>query len=231
MPTSQSLAAVQAEYEEAAQAYLRSLTLENFMEAEQQGKQRAMTLASLTLVRLRRPDVHVYNEMLVQYRLRKGGPIRQVVPDNMVVLHNGELMVDGSFNLPLQPAHPFWVLEYVSRLNKRKDYEQNFVKYEKELKVPYYLLFYPDDQELSLYHRRRSRYASVRPGASGRLAIPEIELEVALLDGWVRYWFRGALLPLPDELQQQLDDLRRQNEAKDEEIARLRAQLEQLRRT
>jgi Uma2 family endonuclease len=236
MSTSQRVAAVKAEYEEAAQTYLNSLKVENIMEARAQGQQRAVTLASLALVRHRRPEVHVYNEMLVQYRAEKGPPIRQVVPDNMVVLYDGELTVEGSFNLPLQPERPFWVLEYVSRHNIRKDYEDNFGKYEKELKVPYYLLFYPDDQELSLYHLRRARYVSIKPNAHGRLAIPQIDVEVALHDGWVRYWFRGALLPLPAELQQQVDDanrqmdiLRRENEAKDREIERLRAQLDRLR--
>src|SRR5262249_23491721 len=82
------------------------------------------------------------------------------------------------------------VLEYVSKNNKRKDYEDNFRKYERELKVPYYLLFYPDNEELTLFHRRGSKYVSVKPNAAGRLAIPELELEVALLDGWVRFWFR-----------------------------------------
>src|SRR5688572_7655358 len=54
-------------YERAAQEYLRNLPLEHFMEATAQATQREITLASLALVRARRPDFHVFNELLVQY--------------------------------------------------------------------------------------------------------------------------------------------------------------------
>ena len=33
---------------------------------------------------------------------------------------------------------------------------------------------------------------------------------MGILDGWVRYWFRGERLPLPADLQRDLDQLRRQ---------------------
>lgn len=80
------------------------------------------------------------------------------------------------------------------------------------------------------------KYTAVPPGPSGRRPIPELELEVALLDGWVRYWFRGELLPLPGDLLQQLnaarealaaarselDAERQARRALEEEVARLR---------
>src|SRR5205807_2592729 len=108
-----------------------------------------------------------------------------------------------------------------------------------------------------LFHHDGTRYASVVPDAQGRRAIPELDLEVALLDGWVRFWFRRELLPLPGELQRQLDETRRElseanrrneestrqlteanrrsNEmskqltATEDELARLRSELERLR--
>jgi len=143
------------------------------------------------------------------------------------------------------------VLEYVSRSNRRKDYEDNMRKYEHELKVPYYLLFAPHEQEVTLYRHTGERYVSVPANEHGRHTLPELELEMALLDGWVRYWFRGELLPLPgdllsrvDELARQLneaqrygDEVRRQRDTEQErrlaaetEAARLRAELEALRR-
>lgn len=216
---------LKVEYYEAAQAYLKSLPPEHFMEANPQGIQRAITLASLALVGLRRPDVHYYNEMLVQYRMKKGEKIRQVVPDNLIVLHDGELIVDGSYDLELQPALPFCTLEYVSKASERKDYDDNYDRYEQELKVPYYLLFYPEDEELKLYRRGRSKYVSVKPNVDERYTIEEIETEVAILDGWVRYWFRGNLLSLPTELQLQVDALVKQLADKDAVIADRDAQL------
>ncbi len=202
---------LRAAYEAAAQEYLRSLPLEHFMEATAQATQRKITLESLDLVHAHRPDVHVFNELLVQYPGDGGiGGFRQVVPDNMVVIASEPPEAETSFNVELETARPLWVMEYVSRSNKRKDYEESFDKYERDLKVPYYLLFYPDDQELTLYHRGARKYVSVKPNEHGRLAIPELDLEMGVLDGWVRYWYRGELLPLPAELQRDLDEARRQ---------------------
>jgi hypothetical protein len=230
-------------YHEAAQAYLRGLPLEHFMESTDQATQRKITLESLDLVTAVLAKVHVYNELLVQYPYGRPPVIHQVVPDNMVVVHDGDIEADGSYDVPLQPAKPFWVLEYVSKGSQRKDYEESFDKYEKELKVPYYLVFYPDNQELTLCHRGRTRYVSVKPNAAGRLAIPELEIEVTILGGWVRFWFRGRLLPLPAELQREVEEMRaqldaaqqalesanRRAEAAKQELARLRSELKQLR--
>lgn len=201
-------ALLEVRYYQAAQEYLRNLTDENHMEATAQAYQRKVTLESLDLVSARRPEVQVFNELLVQYPREGTRKPGQVVPDNMVVLHEQSLKVEGSYDVPLQPVPPFWVLEYVSKNNRRKDYENSMVKYEHELKVPYYLLFVPDEQERTLYHHTGDRYVSVKPNDRGRCAIPELELELDILGGWVRYWFRGELLPLPADLLRSLDSER-----------------------
>jgi hypothetical protein len=102
--------------------------------------------------------------------------------------------------------------------------------------VPYYLLFYPEAQELSLFRHTGEKFVTVTPNEHGRLAIPELELEAAIHDGWVRYWFRGELLPLPgdlkralDEARRERDEARRQLQAAEDENARLRAELERRR--
>lgn len=206
---------IEMEYDEAAEKYLRSLTLENFMEAPEQATQREITLESFALVKAKRQDVHVFNELLIQYPNpnRRKRRKQQVVPDNMIVLHDGPLKTGRSYNLPLVPCGPFWVMEYVSQSNKRKDYDESMIKYEHELKVPYYLLFVPDEQELTLYRHNGTRYVTAMPSKQGRYAVPELEMELGLVDGWVRYWFKGQLLPLPADLQRDLDEARRQLEA------------------
>jgi Uma2 family endonuclease len=235
-------------YEMAADRYLRSLPLEHFMEATPQATQRKITLESFDLIHAMRPDVQCFNELLVQYP-RKGADSElpgQVVPDNMVVVHPEPIRVEGSYNLPLQPVGPLLVLEYVSKRSLRKDYDANMLKYEQHVRVPYYLLFYPDADEVSLFGLGAQGYAAVHPNPAGRLAIPELELEVGLLEGWVRFWFRGELLPLPGELlnernlaRDQLSAARRQLQAASDsqqqaeqraitaeaEIARLREEL------
>lgn len=49
----------------------------------------------------------------------------------------------------------------------------------------------------------------VKPNAQRRWPIPELELEVGLLNGWVRIWYQGRLLPLPADLQRELDETQR----------------------
>jgi Uma2 family endonuclease len=203
-------AIIAVNYAEAAQAYLRSLPPEHFMEATAQATQRKITLESLDLVHARRPEVQVFNELLVQYPKPRQRQPGQIVPDNMVVVWKEPITADGSFDTPLEPTGPFWVLEYVSKYNKRKDYEKSFDKYEKGLKVPYYLIFYPDNQELTLYQHTGRKYLSVPPNEENRFPLPELSLEVGLLDGWVRYWYEGELLPLPADMQRDLDETRRQ---------------------
>jgi hypothetical protein len=229
MPTEVPRMFVEIQYHRAAQDYLGKLPLRHFMEATPQATQRAITLACLALLCVHRADVHVFNELLVQYPLRRRRKLGQVVPDNMVVIHPGSIKAEGSYDLPLQPSAPFWVIEYVPKSRERKDYVESMRKYEDELKVPYYLVFYPDHQELSLFHHNGTKYVSVPPNEQGRHPIPELELELALLDGWVRFWFRGELLPLPGELLRQRDEERQGRLAAEAELTRLRQEVERLR--
>ncbi len=115
MSTTLPRALLSIRYAEAAQAYLRSLPLEHFMEATSQACQRKITLESLDLVHARCPEVQVFNELLVQYPQGRKNKPGQVVPDNMIVVCPGPIKAEESYDVPLQPAKSFWVLEYVSR--------------------------------------------------------------------------------------------------------------------
>ena len=201
-------------------AFIKKEHPEHFIESVTQATQRKITVASLDLVVAERPDVHVYSELLIQWRNEKH-EMRRVVPDNMVVIAEKKPKVSTNFAIPIQPARPFIVFEYVSKTNPRKDYQKSYDKYEIELKVPYYLLFYPDAQELSLYklNKRKGKYVSVHPDDAGHYAIGELDLTIALLDGWARYWWKGKLLPLPTELQAELVQVRK-------EVVALRRQLD-----
>lgn len=241
------------EYEQLARAYQKTLPLEHYMESLDQSMQRKIALDSLDLLHLRRPEVQVFSELLVQYPM--GGEIHRVVPDNMVRLCADPPRSKGSFNLELEPVGPFWVLEWVSASSEGKDYGEAFQKYEQDLKVPYCLMFHPEDQDLRMYRHAGKRYKLIPANAAGRHPLPELELEVGLLDGWVRFWHRGELLELPADLVRRIDRLekqaaeerrraeeerrraeeekRRAEEEKqrriavEEEVARLRAQLTQ----
>jgi Uma2 family endonuclease len=212
MSTVKPRAASEAAYEKEARDYMQSLPLEHFMEGIAQARQREITVESMAVLKTRRPDIQVFNELLVQYPVPRRRRLGKVVPDNMVILSDQPVRAELSYNLPFEAARPFWVFEYVSKNNKRKDYKESFEKYERDLQVPYYLLFYPEEQDLNLYHHNGTKYVPVKPNKQGRLAIPELDLEVGLLDGWVRYWYQGDLLPLPEELQRQFEEAGRQAE-------------------
>jgi Uma2 family endonuclease len=230
MPAEKPRILIEINYHQAAQEYVRKLPLEHHMEATPQATQREITLESLALVRARRPEVQVFNELLVQYPLPRRKKPGQVVPDNMVVVWNRPIRAEGSYDVPLQPVGPLWVLEYVSKNTKRKDYDDSFNKYEQDLRVPYYLLFVPDSQEMTLYRHTGEKYAAVVPDDRGRCPLPELELEVGLHAGWVRYWFRGELLPLPADLLRQVDEERTLRLAAEAKLAEALAEVERLRR-
>ncbi len=214
-----------ADYERAAAAYYHRLPLEHFMEAIPAAKQREITIESFALLRHCAPDVQCFNELLVQYWFQ--GRVRQVVPDNMARRCDRPPVTETSLNLDLEPVGPLMVMEYVSPASYREDYKDNFRKYESELLVPYYLLLYPERQDLHVYHLREESYQPLAPNARGRLEVPELELEVALLDRCVRYWFRGELLLLPAELQHNAEQAEQRLHAAEAELARLRTQLAQ----
>ncbi len=199
-------------YEHCAKKYMRSLPLEHFAEAFGQSHQRGITLKSLAVLTARRPDVQVFNELLVQYHCGRDARLRQVVPDNMIVVWHEPIKANLSYALPLQPVRPLWVIDYLSKHSKRKDYKDHFRKYERELKVSYYLQIDTDKHQFTLYHHTGKKYVPVKPNASDRLVLPELNLEIGLLEKTVRYWYQGQLLLLPSELLHEIESIRKQIE-------------------
>ncbi len=161
MSSKPSQPAPQRKYREAAEALLESLPLEAFAQAVAQADQRKLTVLTLDVLHAHRPEVQIFNELLVQYPYGAQEEIRQVVPDNMLVVSEQPIKADLSYDLPFQPVRPFWVLDYVSELNQRKDYEENRRKYEYDLNVPYYLRFACEAKELTLYRHTGARYVAV----------------------------------------------------------------------
>lgn len=194
-------------------------------------EQGEVTRWSFEAIRGVRPDVRAFTNLLLQFP-QPGGEPDQLAPDNTVFVPPKPLKLADRFDAPFLAIRPFLVLEYVSKASARKDEETSYAKYEKELKVPYFLLFYPDADEFTLFRLGETGYTSVVPNALGRCPIPELELEVGLLGRWMRYWFRGELLPLPgdllkerDEARRQLDAERQARQAVEAELAKLREEL------
>ncbi len=62
-------------------------------------------------------------------------------------------------------------------------------------------------QDLTLFRRGARKYISVKPNGGDRLAIPELDLSVAIHDGWARFWYRDEMLQLSPDLQRSLDKM------------------------
>ncbi len=242
MATKTSRSELERIYAESAQIAFARGALEKFGETVSQARQRAITLASLDVLRTYNPAVHVFNDLLVRDSPADGRPSTKFVPDNMLVLHAGPIKADECFDVGEQLVGPLWVLDYGCEETLRKRYEENRASCEKMLKVPYYLTFQPEVRKLSLYRHSGRKYVSVKPNEHGRYAVPDLEMEVALLDEWTRFWFRGELLPLPADLVRelaerdrqlseqgrQLADERQARLAAEEELTRLRAEMHRL---
>jgi Uma2 family endonuclease len=200
----------QQDYDRAALEYLERLPPEHFMEATTQSVQRALIENALGQIAEQRPDFHYFNELLVQQFVR--GHLVQVVPDATVIL--GDLKdhrrscYQPEMELPL-----FWVLEYVSPSGRNTEYMEKRQCYEQDLKVPYYLIHDPEAAPLvlCLYHYEGSGYQLVKANEHDRFPIPELNVEIGVVDGWARLWFQGELLLPTGELAARMREVQRRN--------------------
>jgi Uma2 family endonuclease len=217
-----------ADYDRLAWEYYQTLPLEHFMESSPHATQREIALASLAILKMRRPEVHYFNELLVQYRYGDDQDVHRVVPDNMIVIGAADNPSRSNYAVPLEPAPPFMMLEWVSSSNEGKDYEDSFRKYEQELETPYCILFHPERRDLQVYHHEDGRYVQMEPDSRGRVQVPELDLEIGLKDGWVRFWHRRELLEIPKELSERLKRLSRKSAKQARTISKQSKELGQL---
>lgn len=101
------------EYDRLADEYYQTLPLEHFMESMGHAEQRRIAWESLSLLHARRPEVQVFNETLIQYRV-------------MVRVWTGPPTTKKSYNIELEPVGPLWVLEWFSSSSEGKDYGDAF---------------------------------------------------------------------------------------------------------
>lgn len=179
------------EYQRAEARYFREETLEDMSESEESFVQREITLAALNHLKACFPDISIFNELLVLYPLAEG--IGRVVPDNFIARHVPQAAWKSSFRVT-STNRPFWVVEYVSPSTPNKDYVESFEKYE-DLQIPYCTMFEHPVQKLTMFHSVGNRYEPMRADSLNRYSIPELDLQVGIMDGWMRFWFRGELLP------------------------------------
>lgn len=196
MPILASRIVTPEEFDRAEAEYFREETLEDMSESATSFRQRRFTLAALDKLKaLHYPKLEIFNELLLLFA--RGEGTDRVVPDNFVMLEPPSQPYDSSFRVSATDR-PFWVLEYVSPSTQNKDYVESFEKYE-DLGIPYCTMFEPPVQKLTMFRHDAHRYQPMQADEDSRYLIPELELKVGVMDGWMRFWFREELLPGPSE--------------------------------
>jgi len=183
------------------------------------------------------PDVYVSGNNFLYYA--QGDPRSVVSPDTYVVrgvaphLRRIFKVWEEGGNLPC------FVLEITSRGTRREDLGEKMFRYRDELRVPEYFLFDPFREWIP----EGLRGFELRPGPvyvalsprDGRLFSQQLGLELAVIEGHLRFFVPGATQPLPtdaeraDQAQSRADQEQSRADQAERELARLKAELERLR--
>jgi len=214
-------------YEEDARRYYLSIPIEDTIDPAAQGETRSITLSSFDWISVYRPDFECFNELLIRYL----DPEREgrVVPNNFVVVHPEPIKVHDVFDVLEQPVGPTLVIDYINDYRNPLSYNWHYDCYEQQLKVPYYLCAYPIEKRLTLYRLVDGKYREVAPNEAGRHPIADLEVEVGWHEGWMRFWFRGKMVPTPGEMYTEMKVAESKKKAMDAETRAIEAEIARLR--
>jgi Uma2 family endonuclease len=123
-------------------------------------------------------------------------------------------LLDGflrkSYVLWQESVAPPLVIEYVSGdgSEERDDtpYEGKFWVYEQAIKVPYYLIWHPNEERLEAFELRGTKYRRMKAN-DGRFHVPSLRVDFGMWDGvylgypgpWLRAWGADGRLLLTSE--------------------------------
>lgn len=144
---------------------------------------------------------------------------------------------------------PAVVIEITSKSTQKEDMNKKFRRYEQDLHVPEYFLFDPTGDYLNPilqgFRLQNGQYVRI-PFQNDRLYSEQLKLELVIQGNTMRFYNpeTEAWLPSPEEVQEQAEterqnaDIARQNAERERqarmeaeaEIAKLRAELEALRK-
>ena len=180
------------------------------MEPTSQATQREITLESLALVRARRPEVQVFNELLVQYPGRAARGLGRWCPTiwSSFTISRSRRRAAMTCHCSRSALSGCWNM--FRRGITRKDYDDNMRKYEARAEGSVLPAIRPRPARIDVVPAHRGSLSLGPPDADGRCAIPELDLSLGLRHSWLRFWYQGELLPLPADLQRALDAVKQQ---------------------
>lgn len=180
-----------------------------------------------------RPDVYVAGNNFIYYEA--GNPKARVSPDLYVV-----------YGVPMRQRNPYltWqesgrcpnvVFEFTSRATRREDTHKKFTLYEQTLRVPEYVMFDPTRDYLKPplkgFRLTNGVYVPI-PLLDDRLYSEQLNLYITYEGTRLRFYDpqKREWLLTPLENARRAEEEARRAEAAEAEVARLRAELEALRK-
>jgi len=177
-----------------------------------------------------RGDVYVSGNNFVYYR--RGDP-RGVVSPDVYVVRGVPQRLRPTFKVWEEGgARPCFALEVTSHTTRENDLGEKMMRYRDDLRVAEYFLFdLTGDwipEHLRAYRLEGGEYRRLTPGDGGRVMSEQLGLELARVDGHLRFYLPGAALPLPNRAERAARAQAEAARAQAENEA-LRAELERLR--
>jgi len=158
------------------------------------------------------------------------GDRKAVVSPDAYVVRGVEPRLRDTFKVWEEGGHrPCFALEITSRSTRREDLGAKMSRYRDDLRVPEYFLFDPRGEWIEEGLRGfvlepPGVYQQLRPGPSGRLSSQQLELELGVQDGHLRFFRPGSREPIPTHAER-AEQERQRAEGLAEEVRRLRAAL------
>jgi len=179
-----------------------------------------------------RPDVYVAGNMLMFYE--PGNKRKHVSPDVFVV-HGIPKQLRGNYLIWEEGKAPDVVIEITSKTTRKEDLATKFQLYQNVLRVTEYFLFDPLgdylDPQLQGHRLVKGRYVPIRP-VKGRLPSKVLGLHFEANDKELRLFdpSTGDWLLTADETDAAWENAEMARQLAEAEVARLRAELDALRR-
>lgn len=209
-------------------------------ETQQHVNQMLYSISTLTVRYAEQSDVYVAGNNFLYYE--EGNRHARVSPDTYVVFGVSKAVRKSYFAWKEGGRLPAIVFEFTSKSTRREDTQRKFTLYEQVLRVPEYVLSDPLGEylkpRLQGYRRVNGVYQPI-PLKGDRLHSEQLELDLVMDGEMMRFYdpVRGEWLLSPLEQAQRIEaEARaraaeaRRAEAAEAEVARLRAEIEALKR-
>lgn len=193
----------------------------------------AYLIAALKVHFMGQQDVYVSGNNFIFWE--EGQPKSRISPDTYVVFGVEDRLRDSYFAWKEGGLLPSVVFEVTSRHTQREDVETKLPCYEQTLKTPEYFLFDPTGDylkpRLQGYRLEDGQYVRLEP-TGGKLHSQQLDLDLVQVGETLRLYdpAKRIFLPTPQEQAERYEAEARRAEDAETEVARLRAEIEALRK-